>query len=146
MTSRVTTPTVETFEAFIDDRGQIRDLLRDSKIDSITYIFTKKGAVRGNHYHSKTSQWTFVMLGRLRVVTKEVMSHRVASRRPSDMTAGVQHSAEAPAGTFFLTPPNEAHAWEALEDTAVLVFTQGPRSGVNYESDTTHLDEDDRLI
>lgn len=138
--------TPEVLEAFTDDRGEIRDLLRDTKIDSVTYLFTKKGAVRGNHYHPRTWQWTYVMSGRLRVETREVMSHRVASRRPGDMTAGAQHSAEAPAGTFLVDPPLQAHAWEGLEDTTVLVFTQGPRSGLGYESDTVRLDEDDRLI
>ena len=136
----------EVFDAFTDDRGEIRDLLRDANLDSVTYLFTKKGAVRGNHYHPRTWQWTYVMSGRLRVVTSEVMRNGVPSGRSSDMTAGVQQSAEAPAATFLIDPPNQAHAWEALEDTAVLVFTQGPRSGLGYESDTIRLDEDNRLI
>jgi hypothetical protein len=33
------------------------------------------------------------------------------------------------------------HAWEAIEDASCLVFTRGPRSGENYESDTYRLDE-----
>ena len=140
----------EVLEAFTDDRCEIRDLLRDTTLDSVTYLFTKKGAVRGNHYHSRTWQWTYVMSGRLRVETREVRTNDHpgdnGSGRPGDMTAGAQYSAEAPAGTFLVDPPSQAHAWEALEDTAVLVFTQGPRAGLGYESDTIRLDEDNRLI
>jgi hypothetical protein len=33
------------------------------------------------------------------------------------------------------------HAWKALEDTVCLVFTKGPRSGDQYESDTERLEK-----
>jgi hypothetical protein len=39
------------------------------------------------------------------------------------------------------TPPVEHHAVLALEDTDMLVFTRGPRSGENFESDTYRLSE-----
>jgi quercetin dioxygenase-like cupin family protein len=37
--------------------------------------------------------------------------------------------------------PGVPHAWKALGDTVCLVFTRGPRSGADYESDTTRLDK-----
>jgi quercetin dioxygenase-like cupin family protein len=37
--------------------------------------------------------------------------------------------------------PGDTHAWKALEDSDCLVFTRGPRSGEDYESDTYRLDE-----
>jgi hypothetical protein len=37
--------------------------------------------------------------------------------------------------------PGVPHAWKALEDTDCLVFTRGPRSGEDYESDTYRLEE-----
>jgi quercetin dioxygenase-like cupin family protein len=45
------------------------------------------------------------------------------------------------AGQMCVHPPGEPHAWEALEDADCLVFTRGPRSGADYESDTYRLEE-----
>jgi quercetin dioxygenase-like cupin family protein len=106
-----------------DDRGVIQDLLWD--VDSVTMISTKAGAVRGNHVHNETDQWTFVVSGRL-------LSARGEARTEVGPGTGCVQVYE-PRGT--------PHAWKALEDTVCLVFTKGPRSGENYESDTIRLDE-----
>ena len=124
----------ELHPSFKDERGTIRDLLTEVTLDSVTLIRTLSGGVRGNHYHAETTQWTYVMRGKLKVVT-------------SDGPGSPTREAEiAHAGDLFISPPGEAHAWQALEDTDVLVFTRGPRSGQNYESDTTRLEESQRLI
>ncbi len=106
-----------------DERGVIQDLL--GKIDSVTEIFTRKGAVRGNHTHKATTQWTYVVFGKLRVLTQE--------------EGGPVNSTVYKQGKLFEEGPGVAHAWKAVEDTLVLVFTKGPRSGANYESDTQRL-------
>jgi len=113
-----------------DARGFIADLTVEP-LDSVTLVFTEKDAVRGNHYHRKTHQWTYVVSGSLAVVTSE---------------AGKVEEGVVSAGTLMLSPPMESHAWRALEDTTVLVWTRGPRSVENYESDTYRLQGDDRLI
>ena len=35
------------------------------KIDHVAYIFTKKGKIRGNHYHKDTTQYTLILKGNL---------------------------------------------------------------------------------
>lgn len=112
-------------DRFGDERGVIEDILPEA-IDCVTRIFTRKGAVRGNHVHEKTTQWTFVVSGMLRVVS-------VADdwSKPEDR---VYHQ-----GQLFVEAPGVAHAWKAVVDTTVLVFTRGPRSGEAYESDTIRL-------
>jgi quercetin dioxygenase-like cupin family protein len=107
---------------FEDERGVIQDLL--GPVDSVTHIETRKGAIRGNHVHRNTDQWTYVVSGRL-------LSVRWAGRTVEREVGPGQMIAEY-RGT--------AHAWRALEDTACLVFTKGPRSGEGYESDTERLD------
>jgi quercetin dioxygenase-like cupin family protein len=104
-----------------DERGVIQDLLTE-QIDGVTEIFSRAGAVRGNHTHNRTRQWTYVVSGKLRTVL------------------GAAESIRGP-GDFFLEPPGIPHAWEALEDTTVLVLTAGPRTGEGYESDTVRLDQ-----
>jgi quercetin dioxygenase-like cupin family protein len=112
-------------DRFEDARGVIQDILTTGPLDAVTRIFTKAGAVRGNHYHAETIQWCYVLIGKLLVAT-----------RPP---AGIAHHVYGP-GELACEEAGVAHAWKALEDTDVLVFTRGPRSGENYESDVTRLE------
>ena len=118
-------------DRFEDDRGVIEDLITQP-LDSVTRIFTRKGKIRGNHTHAETTQWTYIVSGELEVVT----------RAPG----GEPFTEEYGAGALVCEEPGIAHAWKALEDTVVLVFTRGPRSGANYESDTQRLAPEDRLL
>ncbi|HVT98443.1 MAG TPA: cupin domain-containing protein [Acidobacteriaceae bacterium] len=113
-------------DRFEDERGVIQDLL-GAPIDGITEIFTREGAVRGNHVHMQTTQWTYVVSGRMLAVAK-LIDGSLAERElwPGQM---LEETAAVP------------HAWKALQDTKVLVFTRGPRSGAGYESDTVRLKE-----
>lgn len=104
---------------FEDERGTILDWF--GPVDQVTRIHTVRGAVRGNHVHERTTQWTLVLSGRLLV-----------SNGKTSMILG-------PKG-MLCHRPGEPHAWEALEDTDCLVFTRGPRSGEGYESDTVKLE------
>lgn len=104
-----------------DDRGTITDLI-DARVDAVTRIFTKAGAVRGNHFHKLTLQWAYIVTGRMLITT------------------GEQEVIVGP-GEMVLNDLGEPHAWRALEDTDCIVCARGPRAGQNYESDTFRLDE-----
>ena len=105
---------------FEDDRGVIQDLFGGEPV-TVTTITTVKGAVRGNHVHKLTDQWTLILSGRLLLATDD----RLDRRGP---------------GWLEYQPPKKPHAWKALEDTTVLVFTRGPRA-TDYASDTYSLKE-----
>jgi quercetin dioxygenase-like cupin family protein len=105
---------------FEDERGMIRDLF-DGEPVHVTRISTCEGAVRGNHVHNETVQWTLVTEGELL------------------MASGSRQFNIGP-GKMFAHLPGEPHAWKALEDSVCFVFTLGPR-GANYESDTIRLRE-----
>lgn len=107
---------------FEDERGFIKDLL--GKIDAVTEIYTVTGAVRGNHIHQRTTQWTYIVSGSMTVAWTE--------------DDGV-HTRIAGEGELVTEPAGIPHAWKALEPTTVLVLTQGPRSGDAYETDTQRL-------
>lgn len=117
--------------AFKDARGEIHDILQ-APLDGVTLISTVKGAVRGNHWHHETTQWTYILSGTLKV-------------RTESLPAGPEQQIYE-AGALIHTPPDQRHAWQALEDTVVLVFTRGPRSGADYESDTFRLPDESRLL
>ncbi|MFC1786458.1 cupin domain-containing protein [Halobacteriota archaeon] len=113
--------------AFEDERGIITDILEKEVIEYITLISSKKGAVRGNHYHKESVQYTFVLKGCLKLLT-QIGEEEI-------------ETAIIKAGNLVFTPPMEKHALIALEDSEFLVFTRGPRGGKNYEKDTYRLTE-----
>lgn len=108
-------------DSFTDDRGEIQDILSE-QIDAVTLIHSFRGAIRGNHFHRETIQWTYVVSGSL-----------LATNGQTEMLVT--------AGEMIVDHPGVPHAWRAMEDTDCLVFTKGPRSGAGYESDTHRLDE-----
>lgn len=110
---------------FEDERGHIVDILENEIIESVTLISSKKGAIRGNHYHKESVQYTFVTKGRLKLVTQ--------------MPDGEIETTSIKAGDLVFTPPMEKHALVAQEDSEFLVLTKGPRGGGNYEKDTYRL-------
>lgn len=115
-------------DCFTDKRGEIKDLIAFLKEDiAVTRIRSFKGAVRGNHYHKRTEQWTYIVKGLTRVVCTSAATELVYdyTALPGDL---VHHEV------------NSKHAFEALEDTEWIVITQGPRKGEDYESDTFRLD------
>jgi hypothetical protein len=55
-------------DRFEDARGVIQDLFDGDKV-AVTHITTLKGAIRGNHVHDLTTQWTYVTSGKLRMAS-----------------------------------------------------------------------------
>ena len=109
-------------DRYEDSRGVIQDLL--GPVDAVTEIYTRKGCIRGNHIHQQTTQWTYVVSG-------EILFARLEDDG--------MHDRICTPGELVTEPAGIAHAWKAIEDTIVLVFTRGPRSGEAYETDTTRL-------
>jgi len=112
--------------AFSDERGNIIDILKQNAVEYATLITSKKHAVRANHYHKETFQWVYLLSGRMRVV----------GQMPGDAPAEVVLEP----GDLIVNAPLERHAFEALEDSTMLVLTRGPRGGDDYEKDTFRLD------
>ena len=112
--------------SYEDERGTITDILSNELIDHITAIYSKKGAIRGNHFHKDTLQGIFVLSGQMKLTTQ-------IPNEPIQSTILVE-------GDLAITPPWESHAFKAIEDTYFMVFTRGPRAGKDYEKDTFRLD------
>ncbi len=112
---------------FQDERGTIVDMLENENINAVTLITFSKGAVRGNHFHKKTTQYNYVTKGKIKLVT-QVDGEEVKTT--------ILNS-----GDFCVTPPMEKHALVGIEEgSELMVFTRGPRGGKEYESDTFRLD------
>jgi dTDP-4-dehydrorhamnose 3,5-epimerase len=93
---------------FVDSRGAITDLLVKSGI-GITYIFTEKGAVRGNHYHKKTVQYEYILNGELMYYCRKGEKGKISSARVS-------------AGDLVCINPREVHTFKSITDSEILSF------------------------
>lgn len=110
-----------------DERGMITDILAGIPVNYATLISSKKGVVRGNHYHEKTTQWVYVLNGQLKSLSR--------------MPEGKVEEKVLNPGDLLMNQPHEAHALVALEDSQFLVLTSGLRGGKDYEKDTYRLTE-----
>lgn len=110
--------------AFKDSRGTIMDIVDGTPLNAVTIITNKKGAVRANHFHKKTIQYTFVLSGRVQYASKGKGGRKTAILRPGDLA---------------VSPPGEWHATKALTDATFLALAHGLRHGRDYEKDTFRL-------
>lgn len=108
-----------------DERGEIKDIIEQIDFNGATIIESKKGSIRGNHYHKKTIQYIFVLSGKLKAKSKKVDKSMVeVVVEPGDLISHEQL---------------EAHCFEAIEDSLFLVLSSGLRTGKDYEKDTYRL-------
>lgn len=117
---------LKVIPSFVDERGEIVDLLENENINAVTVVTFRRGAVRGNHYHKQTTQWNYLTSGKIKLV----------SQVPGKEIVEVVMSP----GDLVVTGPNVRHALVAVEESSLMVFTKGPRGGKEYETDTFRLE------
>ena len=88
---------------FEDARGYIRDIIVAKEVDSVSLITCAPGAVRGNHFHKQTIQYTYVLSGRLTYATQK-------PDQPMETKEVVE-------GDLTANPPLESHAFKAIEQS-----------------------------
>jgi len=113
-----------------DDRGTIADVFFNTQIHHVAVVNSKANSLRGNHYHKHSTQHMLMTKGRM-----EYWYKPVGSSEPSQMVM-------VNIGDVISTPPNEIHALRYLDDeeSEFIVFSEGPRGGPDYESDTFRVD------
>src|SRR3989344_7174588 len=113
--------------AFEDERGAIYDLL-DGEVHHIGMITSKKGSVRGNHYHKLARQVTYVLSGKVELTLKDMNDSDSKSQKIIMEGNDVVD-----------IPVMVAHSLKALEDTTFLIFTDRERTDNGYEDDTYRI-------
>ena len=116
--------------AFVDDRGSIWDFLTNEEVHHIGFLTSKKGSIRGKHYHKEQRQYTLVLTGKIRATAKNLLDDK------SKVEVFDLNEME-----MVLFPPYYYHSLEALEDSKCLVFTSKSRKGDEYEEDTFRVPE-----
>jgi len=114
---------------FVDERGSIWDLLTGETIHHIGFIVTRKGAVRGKHFHKEQKQYTLVTKGKMKITVKDLKNNDSLIKE-----------LELGSNDMIVFPPYHYHSIEALEDSECLVFTSKSRKDEGYEDDTYRID------
>lgn len=112
---------------FEDERGTITDIFVHVPIEHTTIISTKKGGVRGNHYHKVSTQHDYLVSGKFEVYAKM-------------MPEGEISKFEWKQGELITWDMSEAHEFVALEDSVFVTFVNGVRGGEDFEKDTFRLE------
>lgn len=112
--------------AFIDDRGKIIDILND-EVGHIGLVTFSKGAIRGRHYHKQSTQYDYILCGKIRLVLcKPDGSEREDHVLESNMATEI--------------PPGIVHTYVAEEESEMIDITTLGREGDGYEEDTIRVD------
>lgn len=110
--------------ATFDERGDISDILFDQEFQHSAIVNSKGGnIVRGNHYHKLTTQYIFLTRGYLWYWFKALDADE-----PQRILVNEYDLVE--------TPALEIHTLHILVPTQFIVYANGQRGGMNYESDT----------
>lgn len=119
----------ENLEVHQDDRGIIADIFYNTNIEHVAIIKSEPNAIRGNHYHKETTQSMLMTKGSL-----EYWYKPVGSDEPAKMYL-------CKVGDLITTEPYEIHALRITDEgNEFIVFSEGKRGGMDYESDTYRVD------
>lgn len=117
---------VEIRKSFIDERGEIKNLL-DMEVGSIAVITSKKGAIRANHFHKTDFHYCWMQRGSVLYYQRPVGSQETPRK---------WHVRE---GEMFYSPPMYDHAMLFTSDAVMFVFAKNNRLMENYEADTVRI-------
>jgi len=106
---------------FVDDRGTIQNLWLGQS-GSVTYIESKKGAVRARHKHSFDYHASHMITGSVLYTEK-------------DDDGKILHSKEYKAGEMFFSRPKVWHEMVFLEDSKMITINNLVKNHENYEKD-----------
>ena len=116
---------------FKDKRGIIIDIFVKKPKDHCSLVTFNKGAIRGNHFHKKSIQYSFVVSGKLVMLSARV-------NKNGDIIGKIKKEILRE-NNFVTHKPFHAHAFKALSKSNLLAFADGKRGGKDYEKDTFRL-------
>ncbi len=55
------------YEPFSDARGNLIEIVKSKNWRQMNYFFTKKGSIRGNHYHKVIEELFYILKGEIKI-------------------------------------------------------------------------------
>ena len=120
-----TYPLILLPQEFIDSRGSIVNIA-DGILGDVAVIQSKTNSTRANHTHEEDWHLSYLVEGEIKYFWEE---------------DGKQNSIMIQPGQLFYTPPKVPHKMLFLRDSLFIAVAALSRTQVNYEKDTTRLDE-----
>ena len=112
-----------------DSRGIIADVFYNTNVQHVAIINSEPNVIRGNHYHKETTQSMLMTKGSL-----EYWYKPFGSNEPAQMYL-------CKVGDLITTEPYEIHALKITDEgNEFVVFSEGKRGGMDYESDTFRVE------
>jgi len=115
-------------EAHKDERGFIQ-CLTNIPTRNVSYIFSKKGSVRSNHYHKTDWHYMYIISGK--------MDYYYREHGANDEIKQVSLTK----GDMVFTPPMEEHTSYFPDDTHFLAISRNPRDQDAYEADVIRVNQ-----
>ena len=116
---------------FKDKRGRIIDIFVKKPKDHCSLVTFNKGAIRGNHFHKKSVQYSFVVSGKLVMLSARV-------NKNGDIIGKIKKEILRE-NNLVTHKPFHAHAFKSITKANLLAFADGKRGGKDYEKDTFRL-------
>ena len=116
---------------FKDKRGRIIDIFVKKPKDHCSLVTFNKGAIRGNHFHKKSVQYSFVVSGKLVMLSARV-------NKNGDIIGKIKKEILRE-NNFVTHKPFHAPAFKSITKANLLAFVDGKRGGRDYEKDTFKL-------
>tara|TARA_A100001388_G_C28672835_1_gene452454 strand:- start:584 stop:973 length:390 start_codon:yes stop_codon:yes gene_type:complete len=114
-----------------DKRGFILDIFVGKPKDHCTLVTFKRNSIRGNHFHKKSTQYSFILEGKLTMITSRVDKN--------GKFIGKKIKKIVKKNDLITHKPFTSHAFKAKTKSRMLAFADGLRGGKNYEKDTFRL-------
>jgi UDP-2-acetamido-2,6-beta-L-arabino-hexul-4-ose reductase len=120
---------VKELSLYRDERGWLTEILsanKDSKrIEQVHFAVSKPGAVRGNHYHKRRTEWLCVTYGTGRILLEDAGGNE---REELVVTGG--------SPVLVKIPPGIVHAIENCADVAMHLLVMVDEKPDTADSDT----------
>jgi dTDP-4-dehydrorhamnose 3,5-epimerase-like enzyme len=116
-----------------DKRGYILDIFINNPKDHCTLVTFNKSSIRGNHYHKKSVQYSFILEGKFLMIISRVDK--------KGQLIGKKVKKIVKQNDLIIHKPFHAHAFKAKIRSKMLAFVDGIRGGKNYEKDTFRLEK-----
>lgn len=110
---------------FKDKRGEIFDIVED-EVGHVGMVTFKEGVVRGRHWHKHSTQYSYVLEGKIKLTV-------------SDLRGKWKKSLTLGPGSLTCIPPKIIHTYIAITPAKMLDVTTISRVKDGYEKDTFRI-------
>ena len=107
---------------FRDKRGDIFDIVEDN-VGHVGMVTFKRGVTRGNHYHKHSTQYSYVLDGKIKLIVSDIQK-----KWEKEYILGP--------GVLTCIPPKIIHTYKAITPARMVDITSVSRTKDGYEKDT----------